>query len=446
MGYRLAGFQPRLAVEWDDHAAACYRLNFPSTPLFHGDVGKLSDAEALEFAGLAEGELSVLDGSPPCQGFSTAGNRQLADGRNHLFLEYVRLLKAFRPRAMVMENVPGIALGKMKLVFLDVMGELRAAGYRVRCAVLNAADYGVPQARRRAIFVGVRDDLDGEPAFPAPCVRRHVTVAEALGAAALWQLTGDDTRPIDAEKPALTVMRRGLGSIYKESVAGVWLLAGDNAGDRVETDVPSPTVLKSSLGKVWNRCVGVGWFSSGMNATDPPRTLDEPAPTLMKSGIGGSASGQFQVAVEGRSPMAGVLPAPPLTGKALAVATLLKEGGRGPDVAGKGQWFSASRLSRTKPSSTVMKGGGLFDRYPSMRHPTEVRGLSVGEVMRLQSFPDDYRWPEGTTWSKGWARVGNSVPPLMMRAIALHVRVLLAQGGADVDDMVGGPGPEPVPK
>lgn len=348
MGYKLAGFAPRLAVEWDNHAAACYRLNFPETPLFHGDVAALDAARALEMSGLAEGELTVLDGSPPCQGFSMAGKRQLADGRNHLFVEYVRLLSAFKPRAFVMENVPGIAMGKMKLVFIDVMNELASAGYRVKCAVLNAADYGVPQIRRRAIFIGVRNDIPREPTFPAPTVSRHITVGEIL------------------------------------RVKEFWTVFGNTAGCRFGTATPSPPVMKGGMGTPH----GPVWPKGVVAITD----ADQSKPSFWET----------------------IIPAPPIAGKARAIATLMRQGGSGNDVI-SGKWFSSRKLANNAPSVTITK-------TPNVIHPLVVRGLSVGEVQRLQSFPDDYQWPEGTRWAEGWARVGNSVPPLMMAAIAKHVR------------------------
>ena len=80
LGYRYAGFKMRLAVEWDNNAAQCYRANFPTTPIFHGDIAALSAEDALEQSGLQPGELDVFDGSPPCQGFSTAG--QTCNGRS----------------------------------------------------------------------------------------------------------------------------------------------------------------------------------------------------------------------------------------------------------------------------------------------------------------------------------------------------------------------------
>ena len=108
---------------------------------------------------LKPGELDVLDGSPPCQGFSTAGKRRMDDGRNQLFREYVRLLRGLRPKVLVMENVSGMVKGKMKLIFAEIMRELKASGYKVSARLMNAMHFGVPQSRERMIFIGIREDL-----------------------------------------------------------------------------------------------------------------------------------------------------------------------------------------------------------------------------------------------------------------------------------------------
>src|SRR5574343_458396 len=120
-GYKRAGFEVLLASEWDPHAAETYRLNHPSTHLVHGDIHDLSAEHVLEVTGLKRGELTVFDGSPPCQGFSTAGNRDLNDPRNQLFREYVRLLRGLAPRAFVMENVKGMSSGRMKPEFQKIL-------------------------------------------------------------------------------------------------------------------------------------------------------------------------------------------------------------------------------------------------------------------------------------------------------------------------------------
>jgi DNA (cytosine-5)-methyltransferase 1 len=159
LGYSMAGYRELLAVEWDDHAVETFKANFPDVPVFHGDIAKLSVEEVLRITGLKPGELDVLDGSPPCQGFSTAGKRKMDDGRNQLFREYIRLLRGLQPKVLVMENVSGMVKGKMKLIFVDILKELKSSGYHVSARLMNAMYYGVPQSRQRMIFVGVRKDI-----------------------------------------------------------------------------------------------------------------------------------------------------------------------------------------------------------------------------------------------------------------------------------------------
>jgi len=166
LGYSMAGFRELLAVEWDNNAVETFKLNFPEVPVYHGDIAKISVDDILKQTGLKVGELDIFDGSPPCQGFSTAGKRQLDDPRNQLFREYVRLLRGLRPKVFIMENVSGMVKGVMKLVFVEILKELKASGYKVSARLLNAMYFNVPQSRQRMIFVGVREDLGIEPSHP----------------------------------------------------------------------------------------------------------------------------------------------------------------------------------------------------------------------------------------------------------------------------------------
>ena len=167
-GYSMAGFHELLAVEWDEQAAGTFAANFPGVPIYRGDIHDLSTEKVLNLCGLEAGALDVLDGSPPCQGFSTAGKRELGDKRNTLFEEFVRLLGGLRPRVFLMENVSGMVKGKMRLVFADAFRALEGEGYRVRCSLLNAAWFGVPQQRMRIVFLGTRSDTGVLPVYPVP--------------------------------------------------------------------------------------------------------------------------------------------------------------------------------------------------------------------------------------------------------------------------------------
>lgn len=229
LGYQLAGGKVRLAVEWDNNAVETYRLNFPDTPIYHGDIAKLSVEKCLELAGMQPGELDIFDGSPPCQGFSTAGKRKFDDDRNQLFREYVRLLRGLQPKVFVMENVSGMVKGKMKLIFVECLKELKASGYNVKARLLNAMYYDVPQSRERMIFIGVRNDLGIEPSHPRAQTKPK-TVREALKGVC----------PSKEKQPHITPLRE---SRWRETERG------DAHHERfsllrLHWDKPAPTILK----------------------------------------------------------------------------------------------------------------------------------------------------------------------------------------------------------
>jgi DNA (cytosine-5)-methyltransferase 1 len=180
LGYSMAGFRELLAIEWDDNAVETFKTNFPDVPVYHGDIAKISVDDILRTTGLKQGELDIFDGSPPCQGFSTAGKRDVEDSRNQLFREFVRLLRGLQPKVLVMENVSGMVKGKMKIIFAEIMRELKASGYNVSCRLLNAKYFEVPQSRERLIFIGVREDLEIEPSHPLPLGKTLITPRQAF--------------------------------------------------------------------------------------------------------------------------------------------------------------------------------------------------------------------------------------------------------------------------
>jgi DNA (cytosine-5)-methyltransferase 1 len=190
LGYKMAGFDVLGAVEFLDYQAANYRANWPGARLYEADIRELDPAAVLSDLGLKAGELDVLDGSPPCSPFSVSGSREGGWGKvkkfgnrtqrsDDLFGEYVRFLRAMRPRAFVAENVPGLAAGVARGYLKEVAAELSACGYRVAARIVHARLYGVPQDRRRLIIVGIREDLGRDPEFPTGG-GRPVPLAEAL--------------------------------------------------------------------------------------------------------------------------------------------------------------------------------------------------------------------------------------------------------------------------
>lgn len=303
IGYLAAGFREVLAVEHHPHAAQCLRLNF-GCDVAQADITALDPAKLP----LAPGELTVLDGSPPCQGFSSSGLRRLDDPRNLLWRQYARLAEAWRPHTLVMENVPLLASSP---VFAMIHAELARVGYRTRAAILPAGMFGAATDRRRFILIGLREDLDAEPSHPAPT-----------------------SRPV----------------ILREAFAA--LPAGPG--------IPSPDMPARFVNLV----------------------------RLIRPGSDG--------------------------GEALAAH------------GGREAYWSVKRLSWDRPGRAICS---TFRRHTSgFIHPDENRYLTVAELSRIQSVPDGYRWPEGTTYTDAHNRIGNSVPPLLMHAVAAHVRTLAGAG------------------
>ena len=193
IGYRMAGFRVLWASEFIDAAMDSYKANKATYTIVDGrDIRNVTASEILSAIGLKSGELDLLDGSPPCASFSTAGKREAGWGKvkkysdkaqrtDDLFFEYSRLLKDLQPKTFVAENVSGLVKGTAKGYFLEILRALKACGYRVTCKVLDAQWLGVPQSRQRTIFVGVREDLGIDPAHPKPLPYRYSVKDAILG-------------------------------------------------------------------------------------------------------------------------------------------------------------------------------------------------------------------------------------------------------------------------
>ena len=168
LGYQLGGFQELLGIDYNQTACQTYQHNFPLTPIWNRDIRTVEVEEILQYIELEVGQLDVLDSSPPCQGFSMCGTRDVKDQRNDLFLETVRFIEGLQPKVFLIENVTGLMKGKMKGKFNQILTQLKSIGYKVKCKSVNAIYYNVPQSRQRLIFLGVRNDLSTQPVFPQP--------------------------------------------------------------------------------------------------------------------------------------------------------------------------------------------------------------------------------------------------------------------------------------
>jgi DNA (cytosine-5)-methyltransferase 1 len=210
LGLRQAGWKPLLGVDaWAD-AVQTYRRNFCDHPVFHGDIKSLSEKLLGEI--LPESPEWVV-GGPPCQGFSTIGQRKREDPRNQLVHEFVRIVSILQPKGFVVENVVGLR----DMDFVDSVSALFCKiGYSVSAMILRSADYGVPQLRHRIFFVGDRDGRSFMRPEPTHEPSNYVTVWDAIG----------DLPELAPGENALFYNRSPFTEFQQEMRAGSTLLQG----------------------------------------------------------------------------------------------------------------------------------------------------------------------------------------------------------------------------
>lgn len=410
LGYRMAGFRVLWANEFIPAARETYHANHPETALDPRDIRQVKPEDILDTTGLKAGGLDLLDGSPPCASFSTAGKREAGWGRvkeysdtrqrtDDLFFEYARLVEGVRPRVFVAENVSGLVKGKAKGYFLDILAALKACGYRVKAKLLDAQWLGVPQVRQRIIFVGVREDLQAQPAFPAPLPYRY-SVRDALpwiGKTRSAGTSGESGTGVDAHVRVLHTPGGRGGTRYD-----------GRPGNLI--DAPAPTVCAGTHGsgphqfhvervpvRVIHETGGRREYCRG-DVTDRPCAPVVASPASIKhyqveeAVIGGSNLGGYAIGKEWDRLRPGK--------KSKRYLNLVR-----PDEAG--------------PCPTVTAAGGNASAA-SVTHPVERRKFTIAELKRICTFPDDFVLTG--TYAQQWERLGRAVPPLMMRAIAEAVR------------------------
>lgn len=177
LGLEQAGFSHLACVEIDDHACETLRLNRPEWNVIHDDLRRVVEQRELErFAGC-----DLLAGGVPCPPFSLAGRQLGADDERDLFPAILELAEQMQPRSLLIENVRGLLRDKFTAYRRSILDRLTELGYqRAEWGILQAADYGVPQLRPRAILVALRDDVSEQWFWPAPDPARAPTVGDAL--------------------------------------------------------------------------------------------------------------------------------------------------------------------------------------------------------------------------------------------------------------------------
>lgn len=390
LGYKMAGFRVGWASEFIPAAQRVYRINHPGTHLDPRDIREVSPGDVLKAAGLKPGELDLLDGSPPCASFSTAGKREAGWGKvrdysdtrqrtDDLFHEFIRLVAGVRPKTFVAENVSGLVKGTAKGYFLEILAAMKSIGYVVESRVLDAKWLGVPQSRNRLIFVGVRQDLFDagfSPAFPKPFPYQY-SVRDAM--VGIWSDAGRievGTFQGDFGKPGQNEPR--------------W----HDAGERSASTIKATSSNKDGLLRVVHDTSGT--HSQG-------DITDRPCPAITV-GVGGLNSMHFQVHGDG----------PSFEGHAIE-----KEWDKlGPGESSE-KYMNLVRPDENEPCPTICASHGAAG-IAGVTHPTAKRKFTIAELKRVCAFPDDFVLVG--TYQEQWERLGRAVPPRMMREIAIAVR------------------------
>lgn len=362
-GFRAAGYTCLYANDCNSSALQTFTANHPQTITDGSRIEEVDARRVRLCLGLKQGELGVLVGGPPCQGFSiNAPERFLEDPRNSLFRHYVRFLDEFQPQALLFENVPGILSLASGAVFREILHQFELHGYQVSAKILFAAHYGVPQERWRLIILGSR--AGPAPNHPYPT---HYATARANfrgGRTMTFQLT-----PLDMPllRPAVTVadaisdlppLRMGEGAeviLYVAPAESEYAKAMRNGCTQTFNHVAAKLSPQNRE--------RLRYIPPGGSWRDIPHEL---------------------------------LP-------------------KGMQRARKSD--HTRRYGRLRPgglAGTVMTT--CDPHWGSVFLPDQDRALTVREAARLQSFPDFYRF-HGPRVAQ-YEQVGNAVPPLMAEAIA----------------------------
>lgn len=412
-GFKQAGFKPVAASDIDPDACATYALNFPEAKVVHGDLRDKRVAKELLAA--CKG-VDVVVGGPPCQAFSQMRNhvRLIDDPRNSLYKEFVHIVSKVLPSAFLMENVTGID----QMGFREqIVSDLELGGkYVVAPQVIDAADVGAPQTRKRLIFIGVRRSLGiAAPIVPQGAATRALALQRILrrGKCKYELGAGDDLaahwmrRLADPEDLTVVSAAQALSDLQPLKT-----------GNRVDV-LPYAHLLPPQ--SAYQRYMREGAGDALVNV-QVPRMMDDTAQRLAAIPPGGNHRDLPEL----------------LTQRNLSGQKWGQENGTG--LLSRKHFYAYRRLHPNMWSWT------LNTKADSVYHYGAIRALSVREFARLHSFPDRFvfttderpgpllgRHDGGPAHSR-YRQIGNAVPPLLARACAMAIRAAVFTTEADVSD------------
>ena len=399
-GFRQAGFRVVAGADNDPDACTTYSANFRRAATICGDIREAVVHEAVITAAKS---VDVVVGGPPCQAFSQVRNhdRLIDDPRNSLYREFVSVVGTVLPAAFVMENVPGLEQVGVKsqvLEDLSVDGE-----YEVRSHALDAADFGVPQTRKRIVFIGIRKRLKLRSPDPSGSrATTEVALTRRNGVVPLhYAADGDDewlARLLDPEDVRLVTAAQAIGDLS-------FLEAGTRDDAIITGDLPEPASAYQRMMR--ERLNGT------ISNTSVPRI--NPDTVLRLEGV--PEGGNHRDLPDS------------LTARYLTGARWGPDAGTG--RLSRRHYYAYRRLHSQFWSWT------LNTKADSVYHYESSRALSVREFARLQSFPDEFVFTtdprkgplpgriDGGAAHSRYRQVGNAVPPLLAAAIARAVKRVL---------------------
>lgn len=366
-GLSMAGFTPILANELVEAHANTYQINNENTSVVVGDVRQVCESNLKRKLGLKNGELDLLAGGPPCQGFSVnAPIRDLDDERNHLFKDFLRVASELLPKAILIENVPGIiSLGK-GTVIQQIYKELASLGYSVNHKILFAGHYGVPQSRFRTIIIAIKGKANisfPEPQYNAKSVANFagakelcIKVPPLIAQSLLPQITVHDAI---SDLPEIANGSKNPPMDYLKKAEGKYQQILRTASKFVHNH------SCNGLGKV--NLERLQYIPQGGNWTNIPHEM---LPKGMQRARRSDHTKRY-----GR---------------------LHPEG------------MCSTILTKCDP------------HWGAFIHPEQDRVLSIREAARIQSFPDTYQFTGSTP--QQYEQVGNAVPPFLAKTIGEEIR------------------------
>ncbi len=370
-GLQMAGFKTLFANEISPAYAETLKQNHPETKVLTEDIRQASAVDVMRELGVAKGELDLVAGGPPCQGFSiNAPIRSTGDSRNHLFLEFLRFVEEFQPKCVMIENVPGMVSFNSGETVRAIITRLQRLGYSTAVRVVYAAHFGVPQMRWRTIFLGTR--LDFEPLLLYPEVSH-----KALGRA-------NFTTKLD----------------------GMSLVSSNEEIERVAR-LPFTTVDQaiSDLPPIDNGGGSQKSAYTGKPSSEFQRELRKLSKWVFNHECAGIAKTNIERLKH--IPQGGSWRDIPF--ELLPVG--MKRARRSDHTKRYG------RLDPKGIASTILTK--CDPHWGAYFHPTQNRVLSVREAARLQSFPDHIRFFGSLT--DQYKQVGNAVPPLLACAFGKRI-------------------------